>query len=389
MKAGSRGRLLPFFYSLLFLLSLFTSMKATAYPHFVTYGYTSCSVCHYHPLGNGPLTDYGRALGATEFSGKPFWNLGASDEQIGASSGFWGGKVLHEQIRPSFDLRMLRIMEGLQGGDKNNRFIWMSADLNVVALSKNQKFYLSGSLGYIPPHATGKRLISREHYVAWRPTKEWGIYGGFMDTAFGTRIPDHTAFSRTATGLAQNDQTHGLMLNYLTSKSELYVHGFAGNLAVDSDIRQKGGSILYEFEPKPKWRLGGSVLHSQSPFRKRSMFSIHSRSGYEGGAGLITEVGIVRSAVIDNDPYLSVYTLIQAFTKAARGLHYLLTFEHLNSKDTGLRTNRFQAGPSIVYSPFQRMELRMDLQGYREFGAVENGTTPDSLRLLGQVHVYF
>ncbi len=369
------------------LIALITSQESLAYPHFVAYGYTACSVCHYNPLGNGPLTDYGRALGATEFSAKPFWNLKATDEAIGGRSGFWGRPRVDSKFRPSFDLRMLHMIDDI-GNDPKARFFPMSADFNMV-INFKPNLFASGTMGYIDAGGTGKILITREHYLAYRPSKKWGFYTGYMDTAFGTRIPDHTAFSRVATGLAQNDQTHGLLVNYASTKSEINLHTFLGNMMADSEIRQKGASLMYEWEPKNKWRMGFSTLYSQSPLRKRMMAAIHSRSGYEGGASLLTEVGYVRTDIGDSGNNSALYALIQSYTTVARGLHYLLTFEYLSSTQGGARNEQFQAGPTLIYSPFQRLELRFDIQGYRSYNLSELGTKGDTIRLLGQAHVYF
>jgi hypothetical protein len=355
-----------------------------AYPHFVAYGYTACSVCHYNPLGNGPLTDYGRALGANEFSAKPFWNLSASDEEIGARSGFFGrpGK---SRFRPSIDARYISVISKLTTVPDITNFP-MSADLNMV-FNIRPNLFVSATAGYIPPRGTEQTLVTREHYIGYRPSKSWGIYAGLQDTAFGTRIPDHTAFSRMATGLAQNDQTHGLMVNIANAKSDLNFHAFMGNMLTDSTLRQKGGSIMYEWEPKSKWRLGMSALHSFSDLRKRTMFAIHSRSGYEGGAALITEVGIVRHDV-DGAAY-SGYALLQSFTTISRGFHYLMTFEYLNSSKRDVRSQHFQAGPTIIISPFPMFEFRLDLQAYRALKLADLGTSLDEMRVMGQVHVFF
>ena len=61
-----------------------------------------------------------------------------------------------------------------------------------------------------------------------------------MDKAYGIRLVDHTAFSRGAIGLGQNDQTHGVMVHYSTKKWKAAVHGYAGNMLNDAEVRQMG-----------------------------------------------------------------------------------------------------------------------------------------------------
>jgi hypothetical protein len=54
-------------------LALF-SIKAKAYPDFISYGYKSCMTCHYSGAGSGQLNDYGWALFASEFTSNLFTN---------------------------------------------------------------------------------------------------------------------------------------------------------------------------------------------------------------------------------------------------------------------------------------------------------------------------
>ena len=56
----------------LFILFIFFSISAFAYPDFISYGYNSCLNCHYNGMGGGPLTDYGRSLFATEITARTF-----------------------------------------------------------------------------------------------------------------------------------------------------------------------------------------------------------------------------------------------------------------------------------------------------------------------------
>src|SRR5690348_9126957 len=73
---------------ILIFVSFFTEISAQAYPSFIGFGYTTCMTCHYNPHGGGQLTDYGRALFASEIAAKPFWNLSATDDQLANTSSF-------------------------------------------------------------------------------------------------------------------------------------------------------------------------------------------------------------------------------------------------------------------------------------------------------------
>src|SRR5690606_31667107 len=103
---------------------------------------------------------------------------------------------------------------------------------------------------------------SREHYIGYRITREWGVYVGLMDKVFGIRVPDHTAWSRSATNLNQNDQTHGAVIHYFSGNWEAGFHAFIGNLVQDESLRQKGFSGQVEYTMGEFSRVGLSALTS-------------------------------------------------------------------------------------------------------------------------------
>jgi hypothetical protein len=369
--------------------SLASTPKAWAYPQFIAFGYTSCAVCHYNPLGGGPLTDYGRALGATEFSST--WSSKVSNEEIALNSGFLGSKShnLGKYLRPSFDYRGLGFYGDL-AGTPVKKWVNMQADFNVVALTPGRKTYFSATLGYIPSESE-QNWISREHYVAYRPNKQWGFYTGMMDVAYGTRIPDHTSVVRGGgdLGLGQNDQVHGVMIHRVFTDEELVAHVFLGNMFQEASKRQKGLSLFYEYDAGPKARLGTSILYSQSASRKRGLFSVHSREAIKGGASLLAEGGITYNHQTGLEADVGAYGFLQTFLKLRRGLHYFMTFEYLTRSDVGDRYHRIQGGPGLTYSPIQRVEFRTEILAYRTIAGTPDSTTLDNLNFLGQLHVYF
>jgi len=183
---------------------------ALAYPNFIGFGYTSCLNCHYNPGGNGPLTDYGRALGATVIAAKPFFDKRATDEQLGQQSGFLGTHPLPAWISLAADYRGLQIFDDIGGssapaGSSRSRWIHMQAEGSLVLKTLRDRLFGSATLGYVPvprtvPPAERSLIstwISREHYVGFRPHKSFGVYAGFMDQTFGLRVPDHNAYIRS------------------------------------------------------------------------------------------------------------------------------------------------------------------------------------------------
>src|SRR5947199_7779102 len=83
--------------------------KAGAYPNYISYGYHSCVSCHYNPMGNGPLTDYGKAVASSELTDRVFWpkNIADNDEKINDLTGFFFAKPSVDWLRPSASYRGL------------------------------------------------------------------------------------------------------------------------------------------------------------------------------------------------------------------------------------------------------------------------------------------
>ncbi len=381
---------------LLLILTLASLAEpARAYPSFIGYGYTSCMTCHFNPLGNGPLTDYGRALGATTVSAKPFFAEGLSDEKLAESSGFLGSAKLPEKLKLGADYRGLHLLTGLEA-NTTSRYIHMQGEASATFIAIEDSLFLSGTFGYAPvpqsvaPGTRGEvsNWISREHYVAVR-RDAWGAYAGFLDPAFGLRVPDHNAYIRSRTQLNINDQSHGALLHYSSERWEAGLHGLLGNFFQEEAFRQKGVSGIFEFEPVPSLRLGASVLRTSNAFRGRQLYAIHSRAGIGKGSSILAQLTLIRDAGASQAAQSSKSgdaIFLQTQTRMARGVHVLMTFEHYTD-DLSARSQRsYRAGPSLQYFPFQRVELRIDLLGTRSIGATS--VNADTFTLQSQVHVW-
>ena len=108
-----------------------------------------------------------------------------------------------------------------------------------------------------------------------------------MDKVFGIRVPDHIAFSRSVTGLAQNDQTHGVLIHLMKNKFEIGIHPFLGNLDQASDLRQKGISAKIEYDFSNKFKPGVSILKSESDHLVNTLASIHTKMGFSKGSSVL------------------------------------------------------------------------------------------------------
>ncbi len=383
-----------FWFLLPGLLSLFAGRTALAYPSYIGFGYCACLTCHFNPAGGGPLTDYGRALGATEVSGRLFVKSETTDEDLGRASGLFGPFAeLPTWIRGQANYRGMFLATGLEGRAMT-RWINMQAEASAILKFMDDKLIVSGTFGYIPAPAAASTtergqisdFISREHYAGYRPMKSFGVYLGLLDVAFGIRSPDHNAYYRKQAAFNINDQTHGVMLHLTDKKYDGFLHAFVGNLYQDSDLRQKGASGMFEYELAQNFRLGGSLLASSGTFRSRQIAAVHARLGVGGGSSVLAELGILRNNPAGLRASVGDIFFLQTQTRLARGLFMLMTFEQFAADYQTAGTRNYRVGPSVDWFPFQRLELRVDFLGTRITGVPS--LNQDIYTVQSQVHLW-
>jgi hypothetical protein len=384
------------FCLILGLYFLFFSMPSVgfAYPHFIGYKYSSCLTCHYNGNGNGPLNDYGRALWSAEIAGKLF-SGGKSDEELGESAGFLGKTQLPWWFRPGVKARYLEYQTNLGSANSDSRGILMQADVNAaIFFDQDQKYTVVASLGYVPEPLRFQNspreidtLISREHYFRWQKSEKLWFYFGMLDKVYGIRHANHTAFSRSRVGIAQNDQTHGVIGHYISENWELSVHGFAGNLYQDADLRQVGGSTMFEYEIKPAWRLGFSALNSSNDYVGNQRFAIHSRHGFGYGSAILFELGNIKNTPEGAGTATNGYYIYsEGIQKVARGYHITVTGQSYKADMVSAQPDSVKLGVGVLAFPMARTEFRFDLENSRAINA--GAEVPnDSWALLMQVHL--
>ncbi|HEX4923057.1 MAG TPA: hypothetical protein VFV50_03190, partial [Bdellovibrionales bacterium] len=267
---------------------------------------------------------------------------------------------------------------------------------NVFLFGPREDLAIVITVGYVPKPfgsqstdpAITSNIISREHYVRYSIGRSFKVYGGMMDKVYGLRIPDHNAFSRQQTGIAQNDQAHGAAVHYTGDRFEAGVHGFAGNLFQNADLRQTGGSTMLEWELAEKFRLGGSVLVSANKFVGINMAGLHTRIGVGKGSSIMAELGgIRREPKNGGEASTGAYGLLQNLLRLTRGVHWLTTMEYYTSDISKLKTKQMRFAPGIQWFPAQRIELRAEAVNSRSYDP--DTAQKDVWDLLGQIHFYF
>ncbi|MCO5114233.1 MAG: hypothetical protein M9899_08660 [Bdellovibrionaceae bacterium] len=379
---------------LLFFFGLLIPLPTWAYPQFIGYKYSSCITCHYNSQGNGPINDYGRALWATEIAGR----MGAenkTDDQLGEASGVLGKKNLPYWIRPGFKLRQLWANSNPGTDISTSREILMQAEGSLALfLDQSQKYAVVGSFGYVPEplRLQGRGMsvdtwISREHYVRAQAMEDLWVYAGMTDKVYGIRHANHTAFSRSRTGLAQNDQAHGVVAHYIKPNWELAANAFVGNLYQDAPYRQQGLSLWFEYEIKENWRLGTSILKSKNDFVNNLRLGFMSRVGYGSGTAVLFESGLIKdSPTTGNGSRTGYYVYSEAHQRVARGYHVFVTGQAYKADITGAHSDSVTLGFGLLAFPMQRVELRIEAENSQSFSS-----DPEIQRYfwnaLGQLHI--
>lgn len=213
--------------------------SARAEPMFLSKQYSRCTTCHYSPTGGGLLTPYGRSLSHQELS---TWrgteSTGSSGQAPpGHEQDFlWG--ALGDSLGPlnlGIDLRPAHLSYSFDGTG-TGRGLWMTADL--LASYRAHGWTLYGEIGR-QPLVEGAKLDSYEYWVERQTDKGLAFRAGRFLPAFGVRLADHTAFSRSTLGFDKYDQVYALEVSQSLERYQWQVSVGPGR--ADSILHDDGG----------------------------------------------------------------------------------------------------------------------------------------------------
>jgi hypothetical protein len=268
----------------------------------------------------------------------------------------------------------------------------MQASVNAAFhLDQNQKLIIVTEYSYVPtPQGQAnsstkpQNLASREHYLRYQINDEMFLFAGLMDKVYGIRTVDHTAFSRSKTGNAQNDQTHGVVFQYNTAPYEITGHAFIGNLAQDSDLRQKGFSAMVEKDLSQYHRIGSSALISQNTYVSWTRLAAHSKLGFGKGNSFLTEVGLIQNKPTTGSAETGGYALAQSLASLSRGYNFLSQIEYYNQTMSTKSADQYKWSLGFLVFPAPKFEIRASMVNGRTID--DGGTTDDQWSLQWQVH---
>lgn len=374
----------------LFFLFLAIAQRSYSYPEFIAYGYNSCVSCHYNSQGGGVLNEYGKAVMATEISSRVFLKNGITDDELGENAGFPGSRRLPSWIRPGIKYRGLWFVNNPSPSNSRSKFVNMQADLNGALLfDEDQKYVLVGSIGYNSTTLGSSQgmtsWISREHYMRWQPIENLLLYFGLLDVSFGVRNVDHTAVSRQKLGLAQNDQAHGVMAQWRKAPWDFSLHGFLGNYAQDSGLRQKGVSLVSEYDVKDGWRIGTSLWISNGQYLSQNIWSVHSKFAFQKGDSLISEIGILQKKPQGDSSITGLFGIMNLMSRLTRGVNFISQFEYFNETMSTKSADQHRFSGGLLFFPAPRFEFRALLVNSREIS--DTRVREDQWQVQSQLHL--
>ena len=271
----------------------------------------------------------------------------------------------------------------------------MQRDLNLVFSfdeASRSIFVINYGLLAVPGtdyYGNGNKTdaVSREHYLRFYLTKKLLVQAGLMDIAYGLRTADHTAFSRGAIGVGQDDQVHGVLFHWFESAWDASLQIFAGNLFEPKEARRSGGAMEFEYSLAEKDRIGFSLMTAKNEQIDSKRFAIHNRLGFPNahGSSLLFELGLKQDQTVGTEAKLGTYGLIQSLINLVRGYNFLTVIERSQdeSKFSSPENQRWTFG--FLMFPLQRTEVRLTAVQYKSFSP--EAATPDQWQLQGQVHV--
>jgi hypothetical protein len=215
--------------ALVFLGLSLGARPAAAYPQFqFSSGTNRCSQCHYSPAGGGLLTSWGRDESADTIS-------------LGGDGAFLHGLVsLPSWLGIGGDFRLAFTSNDVGDPSGTQLAVFpMQADLYLRA-ALGEAWSINGTVGVrgiVRPSdgsisgrigAAANDIMSREHYIMWRPsaTGPYGRVGRFF-APYGIRFVEHIFYVRRYTGNNLYEETYNASGGYVADDWELHGTLFA------------------------------------------------------------------------------------------------------------------------------------------------------------------
>lgn len=273
------------------IVLLLLTAPAAAYPHFQrSSGSVRCAQCHISPAGGGVLTAWGIEESGDTLSG-------------GGDGRFLHGAIeLPEWLVIGGDARVAALANDVGASDGTELAAFpMQADLAIgvksgawtaVGVVGARGRVRSGSpdtmstANQVEDTSLASYVISREHYIMWRPDEAGGVYvrAGRFAAPYGLRLADHTAYVRRYLGYNLLEETYGVGVGYLADSVEVHATGFVYDPLQGGPRKEAGGALLVEAQPGDSLVIGASARAGVASDNTRLEAGIHGKLWIEGAS---------------------------------------------------------------------------------------------------------
>lgn len=342
------------FAFLAFLTPFLTlSNAAWAFPDMIRHGYPACATCHASPDGGGVLTEYGRVLSEELLS---TWS------REGEGKFMYGAVRFPEWLSMNTDVRFIETYRKPSGGPSTSMFIFMQADLEAAARYK--KLEAVASVGYqeVTPSEFPDFILSRRHYLTYRPTEKTSVRAGKFMAAYGIHTADHVLEIKRGLGWDEGSETYNVEGYYLGDGYELFATGILGRPDISIPDVEKGvalrGALLLDDSKK----AGLSYYFGTNAAQSRHVFGPFAILGLSKRTVLMLEADFQKvSAAGTSTTGLASYARLSY--EVVRGLHPFLTHEAgLNDLSAISSQNRYTYGLGLQWYPRPHFDFQLMYQ---------------------------
>lgn len=305
--------------------ALIFSQFSFSFPEMVRHGYVNCTVCHVAPNGGGLLTEYGRSLSREVLS-----TWGKENE----GNFLYNSVTLPKWLNMGGDVRAVQTYLNTPAAVSGN-FILMQADLEVGITI--DKFSAMGTLGRQqltgPATTFWDNLISRRHFVMYRPTEEFALRVGRFQTAYGLNVPDHILSTRRGLNWDQNTETYNIEASYIGEDNDFFATASLGrfDLPPTATANEKGLGVRGSHAFSGKYKVGAGYFYGTRPTANRHVFGPYAILGFTPRMFLLIEADFTYTLPLVGNLKWGFLNYARFDYEFIQGLHVYIAQEYTKS----------------------------------------------------------
>ncbi len=351
----------------LLILAASPASNAYAFPEMVRHGYSNCTSCHASPSGGGILNAYGRSTSQAVLSA-----YGKEQESLP----LYGIAPLPEAFQIQAFVRGIQTYQDTpQARSGDSQF--MQADLEASAVM--DQFTVVASGGLDPNSLSGKpatesKLLSREHYVMFRPAnpalENTSLRLGKFMMDYGIHEPNHTVSTRQGLGWGPYAETYNLELGFQGERISGALTGVLGRPERRLVKSEQGLAMTGAYHLAEKYKLGLSFFQGYSTGSSRQVAGPYGILGFTERLYLLSEWDWqfrhgTSSTSSGNSGFVSFNRLGY---EVIPGLHFYLEHQNDFSRLGDPRSLDHSFAPGILFYPRPHFEFQAQMG--RDYNAV-------------------